>query len=68
MQAANVIGRSTDIEGNPFGSYDPNPMLNTRAYDVMSPDGSIQQYSAILIAETLYEHADEDGHRYQYMD
>ena len=43
-------------------------MLNTRVYDVMFPDGAIQQYSANLIAESLYEHADEDGHRYQYMD
>ena len=57
MQAAKVIGRSTDIEGNPIGSYDPNPMLNTRVYDALFPDGAIQQYSANLIAESLYEHA-----------
>ena len=68
IQAAKVIGRSTDIEEDPIGSYDPNPMLNTRVYDAMFPDGAIQQYSANLIADSFYEHADEDGHRYQYMD
>jgi len=68
MQAAKVIGRSTDGEGNPIGQYDPNPMLNTRVYDVMFPDGAIQQYSANLIAESLYENSDEDGFRYQHVD
>ena len=68
MQAAKVLGRSTDIEGNPIGSYDPNPMINTRVYDVMFPDGAIQQYLANLIAESLYDNADDDGHRYQHME
>ena len=64
MQAAKVLGRSTVIEGNPIGTYDPNPMINTRVYDVMFPDGAIQQYSANLIVENLYDNADDDGHRY----
>ena len=68
MQAARVIGCLTDGEGNPVGQYDPNPMMNTRVYDVMFPDGAIQQYSANIIAESLYENSDEDGFRYQLMD
>ena len=53
MQATKVLGWSTDIEGNPIGTYDLNPMINTRVYVVMFPDGAIQQYSAKLIAESL---------------
>ncbi len=34
MQAATVLGRSTNLEGNPIGEYDPNPMLNTRVTQV----------------------------------
>ena len=50
MQAARVIGCSTDGEGNPIGQYDPNLMLNTRVYDVMFPNGgAIQQSSANLL-------------------
>jgi len=49
------------------GSYDTNPILNTRLYDVMFPDGSVQAYGANIIAENLYSQVDEDGHRYQLL-
>ena len=69
MQSACVIGCSTDEEGNPIGQYDPNPMLNTRVFDIMFPNGANQQYLANVIAESLYENSDaEDGYRYQLID
>ena len=68
MQAATVIGQSVDLEGNPIGEYDANPMLNTRVYDVMFPDGLVQQYSANLIAQGIFDAADDDGYRYQLLD
>ena len=43
-------------------------MLNTRVYDVMFPDGEVQQYSANVIAQSIYDSADEDGYRYQLLD
>ena len=51
MGAAKVIGKTTNSDGVPLGTYNSNPILNTRVYDVMFPDGSIQQYSANIIAE-----------------
>ena len=45
-QGATVLGQATDTEGDLIGEYDPNPMLNTRVYEVMFPDGEVQQYSA----------------------
>ena len=43
MQAAMVIGRITDYDGNPVGTYNINPIVNTQLYDVMFPYGAIQQ-------------------------
>ena len=61
MKAAKVIGRSVDDTGSSIGQYDSNPMLNTKVYDVMFPDGTVQQYAANFIAENLYESSDDDG-------
>ena len=68
MQAARVIEQARDEDGDVIGDYNVNPILNTRVYDVMFPDGSIQQYAANLIAENIYSQVDEDGHRYTLMD
>ena len=68
MQAARVIGRATNSDGNPVGTYDKNPILNTQVYDVMLPDGTIQQYATNIIAENLYSQVDEDGFRYILLD
>ena len=37
MNAAKVIARATDQHGMTIGEYDPNPVINTRVYDVMLP-------------------------------
>ena len=68
LRAARVIGRATGEDGVPIGTYDSNPILNTRIYDVMFPDGSIQQYSANVIAENLFSQVDEEGYRYMLLD
>ena len=68
MQMANVLGQSTNNDGDPIGEYDDNPMLNTRVYDVIFPDGVVHQYSANIIAQNIYEATDEDGFRYQLLE
>ena len=68
VRAVRVIGQLKDKNGNVIGSYDPNPILNTKIYDVLFPDGSVQQYAANTIAENIYAQIDEDGYRYQLMD
>ena len=68
MRAARVIGRATNEDGLPIGEYNVNPVLNSRVYDVMFPDGAIHQYSANVIAENLYNQVDEEGFRYTIMD
>ena len=68
MRAARVIRIVQDSDGREKGSYDPNPILNTRVYEVMFPDGAIEQYAANILAENLIGQVDEDGHRYQLLE
>ena len=39
-----------------------------RIYDVMFPDGSIQQYAANIIAEHMYSKVEKYRHRYQLLE
>ena len=68
LRAGTVVGRIRDRDGNPVGDYNANPILNTRVYEVMFPDGSIQQYGANIIAENMYSQVDDEGHRYMLLD
>ena len=68
MRAARVVGLAKDTEGMEKGSYNPNPVLDTRVYEVMFPDGAIEQYCANLIAENLVGQVDEDGHMYRILE
>ena len=67
MQAVRVIGQSRDKEWKTIGTFNQNPILNTKVYDVIFPDGSISQYAANIIAENIYSQIDEDGYRYQLL-
>jgi len=48
-----VTGYKRDASGNLIGQTDPNPLLNTRMYQVQFSDGTIQDYSANYIAEAI---------------
>ena len=66
-----VIGRVKDRkrnhDGKLIGITDPNPILNTVVYHIGSPDGTIQEYSANVIAENLWNQGDEDGNDYNLL-
>jgi hypothetical protein len=59
-----VTARKKDIHGNPIGVSHPNPILDTRIYEVNFPDGHTAEYSANVIAECLYSQVDAEGNRY----
>lgn len=63
-----VISRKRDTEGNPIGKGNSNPILDTRLYQVMFPDGSVAEYSANVIAECIYAQVDDEGRQYMLMD
>jgi hypothetical protein len=71
LQLGEVIKRMRDGHGNLTGTHHPNPLLDTRVYEVVMSDGSVyevvmsdgsvNEYSANLIAEAMLSRMDEDG-------
>ena len=68
MQAARVIGQSRDKEGKTIRTFNQNPILNMKVYNVMFPDGSVSQYAANIISENIYSQIDEDRYPYQLLE
>jgi hypothetical protein len=59
-----VINRKRDLDGNPIGRANTNPILDTRIYEVEFLDGTIAEYAANVLAEALYTQVDADGNRF----
>jgi hypothetical protein len=62
LQRATVRARVKDRDGLPIGRRNPNPLLDTRSYEVEFPDGSTEAVSANIIAENIYSQVDAEGH------
>jgi len=59
-----VTSRKRDLQGNPVGVSNKNPILDTRIYEVTFPDGHTAEFSANVIAECLYSQVDPEGRAY----
>jgi hypothetical protein len=68
MKSAKVVSRALDSDGKPKGSFNRNPILDTRVYEVMFPDGEMRRYSANVIAENMYSQVDSEGYQYNLLD
>jgi hypothetical protein len=62
-----VKARKRDADGNPLGTRNSNPILDTREYEVELPDGSTNVYSANIIAENMYSQIDDEGREFLLM-
>ncbi len=67
MQAAKVVRRVRDELGVLKGNYHQNPILDTRVYEVMFPNGAVQEYAANVIAQNLWQQVDSEGNHHQVM-
>jgi Reverse transcriptase (RNA-dependent DNA polymerase) len=67
MTKAKVTGRKRDADGRPVGKRHNNPMLDTKEYEVVFPDGATDIFTANIIAENLYSQVDEEGNSYSIM-
>ena len=56
-----VKGRKRNSDGTPIGRSNPNPILDTRIFEVEHPDGHIDAYATNIIAESLYSNVDDEG-------
>jgi len=62
---ATVKARSRDMQGNPVGKRHPNPILDTRMYEVEFPDGSTESFTTNIIAENLFSQVDDCGNEFR---
>jgi len=64
LQRGQVTLRMRDGNGKPIGIRNSNPLMDTREYEVMFPDGSTHSYLANTIAENIYSQVDQEGKSY----
>jgi hypothetical protein len=62
---AKVVGRKQDHNDNLIGSYNPNPILNSRIYLAEFANGHIQEFSANTIIEAIYDYIDDEEYQEQ---
>jgi hypothetical protein len=63
-----VVSRNRGQDGNPIGRANSNPIMDTRIYQVVFPDGDTAEYSANVIAECIYSQVDNEGNQYLLLD
>ena len=68
LVSGQVMKRKRDENGNPIGKSNSNPLLDTRVYEVQFPDGTEQEYTANLIATSLYTEVDDEGNQFVLLD
>ena len=68
LQRGNVRARKRDANGNVVGISNNNPLLDTRVYEVEFPDGTLKEYNANNIAESLYSQVDDEGNEFILLD
>ena len=59
---AKVIKPVKDNDGNPLGTIQNKHMLDTSEYTVEMSDGSSQELTANIIAESMFTQVDYEGH------
>jgi hypothetical protein len=58
---ARVIKHARTDGGKPIGQSHWNPLFDTREYDCVFNDGTMEHYTANIIAENLYLQVDNEG-------
>ena len=61
MKPGKVVSRKRDHTGHLIGRQNPNPILDTRIYEIQFNDGTYADYNANIIMENLYSQTDQYG-------
>eukprot|EP00957_Ditylum_brightwellii_P193488 14733929-Ditylum_brightwellii.AAC.1 len=64
-RVSRVIKRSWGLDGQSIGRAHPNPLFDTRTYDVEFKDGPVESYQANVIAKNILAQVDKEGHQFQ---
>mmetsp|Transcript_7772 Transcript_7772/g.11114 ORF Transcript_7772/g.11114 Transcript_7772/m.11114 type:complete len:127 (+) Transcript_7772:1082-1462(+) len=62
-----LVSRVVDRDGRPVGEWYRDLLFDTCIYELMFPDGTVEQYTSNLIIEAIYNEYDEEGQRHQLL-
>jgi hypothetical protein len=68
FRVGTVVKTKADGNGKALGKSNPNPLLDTREYEVKVGDGEVLEYAENVIAENLYSSVDKNGQRFVKVD
>jgi hypothetical protein len=66
IQPAKVTQRKHDVNGNPVGTPNSNPILDSPIYEVTFQDGRTNEYAANVINENIFQQVDAEGSSFTY--
>ena len=55
------------LDGKPIGTYNQNPILDSRMYEVEVPDGLMDEYYHMILLEKLLSQVDKGGREFMPM-
>ena len=65
LEEGRIVSRKRTSDGKMLvGKSNPNPILDTRVYNVEFDDGNIEEYTTNLISEALFDQTDEEGYSF----
>jgi hypothetical protein len=68
IRSGKAVRRKRELDGTARGRANANSMLYTRTYEIDSPDGRSDEYTANVIAENMYAQCDIEGRKYNLME
>ena len=68
VQSSKVQGITKDDDGNTFGTFDSNPILNSIIYDVEVLYGAVKQYAVNFNDDNMYSQVGYGGHSVVILD
>ena len=63
-----VKRRKTHPDGSDLGTANPNPILDTRVYEVEFEDGAQAEFAANVITENMWSQCDSEGQQLVLLD
>ncbi len=66
LSMGKVHSHRHDSSRNPKGRANNNPILDSHMYNVEFEDGEVTEYTANVIAESMYAWCDEEGNEYVF--
>ena len=61
MRAGIVVSQVIDDLEKLIRKFNSNTLQDSKVYEVLFPDGSLEQYSANIIAESIYNVREDGG-------